>query len=215
MMSPMKIHNSVIKIIGLATFVCVISLNVCADGVENASVRVEMTIKPEFIKLCTGRSEGLFASQMFNSDIQVRLSEVSPTVTNKLKDEAVNYLAAQILEFDVPPSGEIRLVSLIMPGGKKDVPLLAVKVMRKGEFKLTVTGDVGGLIVGGQRMPIGSCITLPEKVAATSGAPQGSGLSSGGGDVYERLKKLKELKDAGILTEDEYNAKRNILVQML
>ena len=51
----------------------------------------------------------------------------------------------------------------------------------------------------------------PEAVKAASAVQASPPVS--GGDVAERLKQLKELKDSGIFTEEEYQAKRKKLVE--
>ncbi len=49
----------------------------------------------------------------------------------------------------------------------------------------------------------------PETPTAGAPAPAPAALSD---DVYEQLKKLGELRDAGILTDEEFNAKKTQLL---
>jgi hypothetical protein len=49
----------------------------------------------------------------------------------------------------------------------------------------------------------------PEAPSAGAPAPAPAALSD---DVYDQLKKLGELRDAGILTDEEFNAKKTQLL---
>jgi hypothetical protein len=49
----------------------------------------------------------------------------------------------------------------------------------------------------------------PAPEAPSAGAPAPAALSD---DVYDQLKKLGELRDAGILTDEEFNAKKTQLL---
>jgi hypothetical protein len=66
---------------------------------------------------------------------------------------------------------------------------------------------MAGIAMGQQ---IAGSINAPKPEAAAGGAPAADGKT-----VVERLKEIKELHETGILTDEEYAAKRADLVKLL
>jgi hypothetical protein len=64
--------------------------------------------------------------------------------------------------------------------------------------------------------PASAAITEPPKSIEASGAPATPPATIVGSDLSERAEKLrllKKLKDEGILTEEEYEKKRKLIVE--
>ena len=69
----------------------------------------------------------------------------------------------------------------------------------------------GGVEPGGQGAAVGAChrrTTQPPPDATSAPAPAAPSQPALSDDVYDQLKKLGELREAGILTDDEFQAKK-------
>jgi hypothetical protein len=85
--------------------------------------------------------------------------------------------------------------------GRGIQPGLAKTAARTAVIAGTATA-VSGKVASNQAAKAQQAATPP---APDPGAPEGAAFSD---DAYERLKKLGELRDAGILTDEEFQAKK-------
>lgn len=125
------------------------------------------------------------------------------------------------LYYSARPAGTITEVGAVSVGKFKNFPpgfSRTRPALEEGLRKQAVR--LGGNAVIDIREDFASVSGVAVRVdAATADAPNtvATGVPSGGGEpgVVERLKDIKALRDAGVLTEDEYQSKRKVLIEKL
>ena len=178
---------------------------------------IEIHITPQFIEQFTGKSEGIFATQRTVSDIKLQV------FTEGLSGEGPPIAA---LPVNLGQKNEFRLscdlgsiVNLFLEVGNGKYgknKVCALKLLSPGERVVSIRCDESWVNINGIPLHPGDTFEIadvqrPEKEAIPAVPNSGQKI----GDAFTQLKQLKELYDAGILTEDEYQSKREKLVGQL
>lgn len=178
-------------------------------GPQVVNISLTVSAQPSFVQHCTGRSEGVFATFFPHTDTSWMLFTVADGKTNRLGVASVSYRVPTSFKCDAKV-GESCWLALLTAEGRL-YPLLHLRAKEAGAYEVAVGGDNDGMLVDGGRMATGATFSLTHDAAAPLEKP----VMTDPGDPCERLKKLKELHDAGILTPEEYREKRDQEVKRL
>ena len=196
----------------LARFDCA-----AVDSRGKESLLVEIHVTPRFIRQFTGRSEGIFATQRTASDIELQACA---------EGASPGEIPFAVLPINLGQKNEFRLhcdvgsvIDLFLEVGNGKYgkhKVCALKLLSPGERVVSIRCDESWVNINGIPLHPGDTFEIadvqrPEKEAIPAVPNSGQKI----GDAFTQLKQLKELYDAGILTEDEYQSKREKLVGQL
>jgi len=139
--------------------------------------------------------------------------------------------AMQVLMEVQPPNGEPYEANYVYPTARQKAAMtvgmeVPVKVHPEDPSRIAVQWDAqqaniaaqGGdmnAVMGGFNATYGGAADAAMRQAQAAQAGGQPAGQAGGGDVGERLKKLGELREQGLLTDDEYDAKKAELLKEL
>lgn len=205
----------------LAGIVILASPTLCAWGqnATNATLCMSLSIDKEYLTRASTENEGTVGGVMRRTGLCLYVARedtarVCTTVFEKQLKYGDNFVRLEQLE-----SGRI-LVYLVATGRFRcEETLAAFTLTEPREYLASIRCDASGKKVTGPLLDESS----------TEGAPSSTGKAVQGletpatsratparfRETAERLKQLKELRDLGVLTEEEYESRRKPLIEGL